>query len=93
MPGATPPAEDANRAAAVLPDDPLDAVPAGATVAVAMSGGVDSAVAAARCVARGLDVVGITLAMWPRRAELTRDRGCCGVDAVTDAHRHMPLRR
>ena len=87
MPGATPPAEDANRAAAVLPDDPLDAVPAGATVAVAMSGGVDSAVAAARCVARGLDVVGITLAMWPRRAELTRDRGCCGVDAVTDARR------
>jgi tRNA-specific 2-thiouridylase len=75
------------RVAAALPDDPLDLVPAGATVAVAMSGGVDSAVAAARCAARGLDVVGITLAMWPRRAELTRDRGCCGVDAVTDARR------
>jgi tRNA-specific 2-thiouridylase len=74
-------------AAAVLPDDPLDLVPDGATVAVAMSGGVDSGVAAARCVARGLDVVGITLAMWPRRAEITRDRGCCGVDAVTDARR------
>jgi len=70
-----------------LPDDPLDPVPPGATVAVAMSGGVDSSVAAARCVARGLDVVGITLAMWPRRRELTRDRGCCGVDAVTDARR------
>jgi tRNA-specific 2-thiouridylase len=73
--------------AAVLPADPLDLVPAGATVAVAMSGGVDSSVAAARCVGRGLDVVGITLAMWPRRAELVRDRGCCGVDAVTDARR------
>jgi tRNA-uridine 2-sulfurtransferase len=73
--------------AAVLPDDPLDTVPPGATVAVAMSGGVDSAVAAARCVERGLDVVGVTLAMWPRRPEVTRDRGCCGVDAVTDARR------
>jgi tRNA-specific 2-thiouridylase len=52
-----------------------------------MSGGVDSGVAAARCVARGLDVVGITLAMWPRPAEVVRDRGCCGVDAVTDARR------
>jgi tRNA-specific 2-thiouridylase len=71
----------------MLPDDPLDLVPAGATIAVAMSGGVDSSVAAARCVARGLDVVGITLAMWPRRRELTRDHGCCGVDAVTDARR------
>jgi tRNA-specific 2-thiouridylase len=71
----------------VLPDDPLDLVPGGATVAVAMSGGVDSGVAAARCVARGLDVVGITLAMWPRRTEVVRDRGCCGVDAVTDARR------
>ena len=74
-------------AAPVLPDDPLDLVPGGGTVAVAMSGGVDSGVAAARCVARGLDVVGVTLAMWPRRAEVTRDRGCCGVDAVTDARR------
>jgi tRNA-specific 2-thiouridylase len=80
-------AGDPQRVAAVLPDDPLDLVPAGGTVAVAMSGGVDSAVAAARCAARGLDVVGVTLAMWPRRAELTRDRGCCGVDAVTDARR------
>jgi tRNA-uridine 2-sulfurtransferase len=72
---------------ATLPDDPLALVPPGATVAVAMSGGVDSSVAAARCAARGLDVVGITLAMWPRRPELTRDRGCCGIDAVTDARR------
>jgi tRNA-uridine 2-sulfurtransferase len=77
----------ARPAPAVVPDDPLDTVLPGSTVAVAMSGGVDSAVAAARCVARGLDVVGVTLAMWPRRAEVTRDRGCCGVDAVTDARR------
>jgi tRNA-specific 2-thiouridylase len=52
-----------------------------------MSGGVDSAVAAARCVARGVATVGITLAMWPRDRETERDRGCCGVDAATDARR------
>ena len=52
-----------------------------------MSGGVDSSVAAALCVARGLRTVGITLAMWPRDAERDRDRGCCSVDAVEDARR------
>ncbi|MEO8899685.1 MAG: tRNA 2-thiouridine(34) synthase MnmA [Candidatus Dormibacter sp.] len=77
----------AARARAELPDDPLDLVPADAVVAVAMSGGVDSSVAAARCVARGLRTVGITLAMWPRHAERDRDRGCCSVDAVEDARR------
>jgi tRNA-specific 2-thiouridylase len=52
-----------------------------------MSGGVDSSVAAARCVERGLRVLGITLAMWPRDRELERDRGCCSIDAVEDARR------
>jgi tRNA-specific 2-thiouridylase len=75
------------RARAELPDDALDLVPADAVVAVAMSGGVDSSVAAARCVARGLRAIGITLAMWPRNAERDRDRGCCSVDAVEDARR------
>ncbi len=73
--------------AAALPADPLDLVPRDAVVAVAMSGGVDSSVAAARCVARGLRVIGITLAMWPRTREVERDRGCCSVDAVEDARR------
>lgn len=73
--------------AALLPDDQLDLVPANATVAVAMSGGVDSSVAAARCVARGLRTIGITLAMWPRDRVRDRDRGCCSIDAVEDARR------
>jgi tRNA-uridine 2-sulfurtransferase len=77
----------AGRVHAQLPHDPLDLVPPNAVVAVAMSGGVDSSVAAARCVARGLRAVGITLAMWPRDAERERDRGCCSVDAVEDARR------
>jgi len=73
--------------AASVPDDPLDSLPAGAVVAVAMSGGVDSSVAAARCAERGLRAVGITLAMWPRDRTADRDRGCCSVDAVDDARR------
>jgi tRNA-uridine 2-sulfurtransferase len=81
---ATPPAR---RPAAQVPDDPFDLIPAGAVVAVAMSGGVDSSVAAARCAARGLRTIGITLAMWPRDSERDRDRGCCSIDAVEDARR------
>jgi tRNA-uridine 2-sulfurtransferase len=73
--------------AATLPADPLDLLPRDAVVAVAMSGGVDSSVAAARCVDRGLHVLGITLAMWPRTRSVERDRGCCSVDAVEDARR------
>ena len=75
------------RGAAHVPDDPFDLVPGDAVVAVAMSGGVDSSVAAARCAARGLRTIGITLAMWPRDRERDRDRGCCSIDAVEDARR------
>ena len=74
-------------APAVLPADPLDLLPPSAVVAVAMSGGVDSSVAAARCVSRGFRVLGITLAMWPRSRQVERDRGCCSIDAVEDARR------
>jgi tRNA-uridine 2-sulfurtransferase len=48
-------------------------------VVVAMSGGVDSAVAAARCVAAGHEVIGISL-------RLARDGGhCCSLDDFHDA--------
>jgi tRNA-uridine 2-sulfurtransferase len=75
------------RPAAHVPEDPFDLVPPDAVVAVAMSGGVDSSVAAARCAERGRRTIGITLAMWPRDGERQRDRGCCSVDAVEDARR------
>jgi tRNA-specific 2-thiouridylase len=75
------------RPTAHVPEDPFDLVPRDAVVAVAMSGGVDSSVAAARCAERGRRAIGITLAMWPRDGERQRDRGCCSIDAVEDARR------
>jgi predicted PP-loop superfamily ATPase len=49
-------------------------LPPSANVAVAMSGGVDSSVAAARLVEGGVDAFGVTLALWPRNREIVRDR-------------------
>jgi tRNA-specific 2-thiouridylase len=72
---------------AVTADRPLDLLPRSAVVAVAMSGGVDSSVAAARVAATGLRAFGITLAMWAGSRETVRDRGCCSIDAVDDARR------
>jgi len=53
-------------------------------IAVAMSGGVDSSVAAALLQAQGHDVVGITLQQWPREdlEESARHGGCCSLSAV-----------
>jgi tRNA-specific 2-thiouridylase len=56
-------------------------------IAVAMSGGVDSSVAAARVATTGLHAFGITLAMWRGGRETVRDRGCCSIDSVDDARR------
>jgi tRNA-uridine 2-sulfurtransferase len=55
-----------------------------ARVFVAMSGGVDSSVAAALAVRDGHDVTGVTMQLWP---EGDADGGCCSVDAVRDARR------
>jgi tRNA-specific 2-thiouridylase len=72
---------------AVPADRPLDLLPRSAVIAVAMSGGVDSSVTAARVAATGLRAFGITLAMWAGNRETVRDRGCCSIDAVDDARR------
>jgi len=62
-------------------------------IAVAMSGGVDSSVAAALLQAQGHDVVGITLQQWPREdlEESARHGGCCSLSAVEDARRVASL--
>ncbi len=52
-------------------------------VLVAMSGGVDSSVAAARLLHAGHDVTGVTLKLWGGAS----DSGCCSVADVEDARR------
>jgi tRNA-uridine 2-sulfurtransferase len=59
-------------------------------VVVAMSGGVDSSVAAALLSRRGYDVTGITMKLVDLPPEFCRSealRSCCGRLAVEDAHR------
>jgi tRNA-uridine 2-sulfurtransferase len=52
-------------------------------VLVAMSGGVDSSVAAALLLEEGHDVVGVTMRLWGGES----DSGCCSVADVDDARR------
>jgi tRNA-specific 2-thiouridylase len=57
-------------------------------ILAAMSGGVDSAVAAARAVEAGHEVVGVHLALARQPATLrTGARGCCTVEDAHDARR------
>lgn len=55
-------------------------------VAVAMSGGVDSSLAAALLKKQGHDVIGITFKMWPKEeCGSSFGRACCNLEAVTRA--------
>ncbi|MBU4466421.1 MAG: tRNA 2-thiouridine(34) synthase MnmA [Actinobacteria bacterium] len=61
-------------------------------VLAAMSGGVDSAVAAARAVDAGHDVVGVHLALSRAGGTLrTGSRGCCTIEDAMDARRAADL--
>ena len=53
-------------------------------VLVAMSGGVDSSVAAARLVDQGYDVVGATMKLFCY-GNTVPDRPCCSLDSINDA--------
>jgi tRNA-specific 2-thiouridylase len=55
-------------------------------VLAAMSGGVDSSVAAALLVERGYDVVGATMKLFCYGDDVP-DRPCCSLDSVNDARR------
>lgn len=62
----------------------------GKKVLIAMSGGVDSSVAAALLVQAGYECVGATMQLWPASLpmpEKENDRGCCSLSAVEDARR------
>jgi tRNA-uridine 2-sulfurtransferase len=59
-------------------------------VAVAMSGGGDSSVAAGMMRDEGHDVFGVTLQLWPKEMaarDFDKHHGCCSLDAVEDARR------
>jgi tRNA-specific 2-thiouridylase len=58
--------------------------PGGSRVLVAMSGGVDSTVAALLCRDAGDEVVGVTLELWAD-AENDGERSCCSAGAVRSA--------
>src|SRR5579872_7402633 len=65
-----------------LPGDP-----ACHRVVVAMSGGVDSSVAAALLAERGFEVVGITLQLYNHGAATGRKGACCAGQDIRDAAR------
>ncbi len=55
-------------------------------VVVAMSGGVDSSVAAATLANDGYDVIGVTMKLFCY-GEAVPDRPCCSLDSIDDARR------
>jgi len=69
--------------------------PKSETIAVAMSGGVDSSTVAAMLRAQGADVIGLTLQLWdqnrlagkPGVPDAPKTGRCCSLDDVYDARR------
>jgi len=56
-------------------------------VMVAMSGGVDSSVAAALLLEEGYACIGVTMQLWPEDLPREHESGCCSISAVEDARR------
>ncbi|HEY1637245.1 MAG TPA: asparagine synthase-related protein, partial [Rhizomicrobium sp.] len=56
-------------------------------VVVAMSGGVDSSVAAALMAREGHEVIGVTLQLYDHGAAIRRKGACCAGQDIHDARR------
>ena len=56
-------------------------------IAVAMSGGVDSSVAAAQLVEAGHEVIGLSMQLYDQQASDRQFGGCCSLDDLHDARR------
>lgn len=65
----------------------LDDLEKGARIAVAMSGGVDSSVAAAALSLAGYEVVGITLQLYDQGEMVKTKKTCCAGQDIYDAKR------
>jgi tRNA-specific 2-thiouridylase len=70
-------------------DEPKRVVDEPKRVVVAMSGGVDSSVAAALLVDQGYEVIGLMMRLWsePGNGPLTPTNRCCTLEQVNDARR------
>ncbi len=61
--------------------------PSQTRVVVAMSGGVDSSVVAAKLKSEGYDVIGVTLQLYDHGAALAKKGACCAGQDIHDARR------
>lgn len=76
----------------VVTDHPVNSLgfakpPSETRVVVAMSGGVDSSVVAAKLADEGYDVVGVTLQLYDHGAALAKKGACCAGIDIHDARR------
>jgi len=72
-------------AAVQLPDLQLDKPASAARVVVAMSGGVDSSVAALIAARSGAEVIGVTLQLYDHGEAVKRSGACCAGQDIYDA--------
>jgi len=58
----------------------------GKRIVIALSGGVDSSVAAALLKEQGYDVIGMTMKIWPKsQCGYDKKRACCSLEGIADA--------